>query len=264
TPSTVSTMPATSPPYAPAFMKSAPPTVPGMPSAYSRPANPRATASRASRPSWTAAPARTEAPPSRGSHSTRRNSRPSFTTSPRMPPSPMRMFEPPPSRTIRVSASAARRRTWPSSSSVSGIVRTSAGPPMRNDVWRASGSAGRALPPRRARSASRRAGATRSGILMDGGDRGPRAEETEELVARAVDIAGAQSEDEITRTDHVEQRLGDPIACADVADVEVTAPAECLVERVRRYAVAPLLAGSVDVGQDDRVRVVEGFEELRE
>src|SRR2546426_597178 len=38
-------------------MKSAPPTVPGMPSAYSRPARPRATAARARRPSCTAAPA---------------------------------------------------------------------------------------------------------------------------------------------------------------------------------------------------------------
>src|SRR6059058_2865003 len=38
-------------------MKSAPPTVPGMPSAYSRPARPRATVARARRPSCTAAPA---------------------------------------------------------------------------------------------------------------------------------------------------------------------------------------------------------------
>jgi hypothetical protein len=51
---------------------------------------------------------------------------------------------------------------------------------------------------------------------------------------------------------------------ADPAHVEVTAPLERVVDGFRRHAVQALLAGGVDVGQDDRVRVVERLEELRE
>src|SRR5207245_1978314 len=78
-------------------MNSAPPTVPGMPSACSRPASPLLAAVRARRPRFAPAPARTSAPPSPSCQSTRANPRPSFTTTPRTPPSPTSTFEPPPS-----------------------------------------------------------------------------------------------------------------------------------------------------------------------
>src|SRR5438093_13065891 len=104
----------------------------------------------------------------------------------------------------------------------------SAGPPTRYEVWRASGAAGRVLPPSRARSASSRSGGSESGMLVDGGHRGAGPEEREQFVAGAMDVARPESEHEVAGTDDLEQRFRHALARRDVAHVQVPAPAERL------------------------------------
>src|SRR5581483_8890610 len=86
TPAIASTTCEISPPNAPAFMRSPPPTVPGIPSANSRPAKPRAIASTTTR-----------APPALSSQRVLENDRPSLTVKPGIPASATTRFVPPPS-----------------------------------------------------------------------------------------------------------------------------------------------------------------------
>src|SRR5262245_51490566 len=245
-------------------MNNAPPTVPGIPSANSRPQSPRATAARARRPSWTAAPAHTAAPSSRTSQSICAKPRPSFTTTPDMPPSPTSMFEPPPSNVTRAPCSRAVRSTRASSSALSGTTSRSAGPPMRNEVWRARGSCARARRP----SALRRLATSTVGrsaftsVEMQHLGAGP--EKRQELVARAVDVARPEGEHEVPRADDAEQRLGQALAGRHVAHVEVATPLERLVESLGRDALDVRLARRVDVREQEDVRVVERFQKLAE
>src|SRR5438067_4577340 len=247
-------------------MKRAPPTVPGMPSACSRPARPRVAAARARRPRFAAAPARTCAPPSPSCQSTRANPRPSFTTTPRTPPSPTSTLEPPPRSVTRAAERATARTTKASSSTVSGTTRSSAGPPMRNDVCRASGSPGHARTPRRPEIVSTSgAGSSITSIaLLDQAERQPRLEEGEQLVGRAVDVARPEGQHQIPATDGPEQGLRHLLARRHPAHVEMPAPLERMKELLARGALEPLLTGRVDVGQHEDVDLVERLQEFVE
>src|SRR5579875_3707360 len=239
-----------------------------MPSAYSSPASPRASAARASRPSCTAAPARATTTSPSASQATRRKTPVSFTTTPGMPP--------PPSTVSGSACAVAVRTTSASSAAVPTCTSRSAGPPMRNEVWRASGSARRARAPSAATSArSPSAGAQRGRSAswactrmasgsVDARERRAAAQQREELVGRAGDVARPEREHEVARVHHLEQRLGERRAGRDEADVEVAAAPQRLIERLARHALDPVFARGVDLGEQQHVRVVEGVEELGE
>src|SRR5262249_20502327 len=248
-------------------MKRAPPTVPGMPSAYSSPESPRATAARARRPNRTAAPALTSQPPA-----------------PRTPPPP------PPRR--------GARRPPPASPRSPGPLR----PPPAGSSRRRGGSRARRAPsrraaPRPARRANREGRAGRParrcggkcaaraarppGSVHRAGTRGPSralpgspwsvdgdgrsgAQQLQELVRTAVDVARAEREHEIAGSGDGAQRIGDAVTGGDVAHVEVTATTESLEERLSRHGVDAGLAGGVDVGEEQDVGVVERLQEIAE
>src|SRR5688572_12296732 len=241
-------------------MKSAPPTVPGMPSANSSPESPRDTAARASLPMCAAAPAVTPLVV----QATRRNPAPSLTTTPRMPPSPTRRFDPAPTTVTGSRCAAAARTTAASSSADAGCASTSAGPPIRNDVWRASGSRHRTRVPSVVTSASYVAAASspivRRSVQLAG--RSPAPQEGEQFVGGAMDVAGAERHHEIALLHDVEQGLGQRNPLGNVADVQVPPLLERLVEGVAGDALQAILAGSVDVRQQHHRGVVEGREEL--
>jgi hypothetical protein len=126
---------ATSPPWAPAFIRTAPPTVPGIAHANSNPPRPAARArwrqtARAAPPP----PRRTPSPVSARARSPR-----SRTTRPSKPWSATSRFEPRPTTPIASPVPAARARTSTSSSTVSGSANQRAGPPVPRVVKRASG-----------------------------------------------------------------------------------------------------------------------------
>ena len=83
-----------SPPWAPAFIRSAPPIAPGMPRKKASPSSAASAAARATLTSGTAAPARTRCP---ASSVTAAKPRPSLTTTPGTPPSRRMTLEPRPS-----------------------------------------------------------------------------------------------------------------------------------------------------------------------
>ena len=99
-------------PWPPAFMRTAPPTDPGTPTAHSRPMRPAATDRRARTGRLTAPPART-APPSDTSMLAKAS--PRVITSPRKPESATRRFDPLPSTSTATpladTASRARARS---------------------------------------------------------------------------------------------------------------------------------------------------------
>ena len=134
--STARTRGQVSPPNAPAFIVSAPPSVPGMPAKNSAGPSCRPMARRAMRAHGTPASAyRVVASISSSS------SRPVVSmTTPRMPPSRTSRLEPRPSQNSGVPVGSASRNASRSVRSV-GVKNTSAGPPTCHDVWRDIGSA---------------------------------------------------------------------------------------------------------------------------
>src|SRR5256714_142206 len=127
-------MPAQSPPYAPAFIHTPPPTVPGMAHANSKP--PRPAARARCRATAFAAP-----PPTRStspSTSTAASSPPSLRTSASTPSSAASMFEPSPTTATPRDRPCAQRRSSSTSRSDSGRAKARAGPPVPRVVNRES------------------------------------------------------------------------------------------------------------------------------
>src|SRR5204863_4404777 len=108
------------------------------------------------------------------------------------------------------------------------------------EVWRASDSPGRARTPSRDRIASTRAGGSTCVISMDRRNDGARTHERQELVRRAVDVARAEGQHDVARTDDLEQRVRDPLAGRHVADVEMPPPTKRLIEPLGRDPLEPL------------------------
>src|SRR5438067_2155903 len=106
-----------------------PPTAPGMPRKNARPPMPAACAACATLRSGTAAPARTRSP----SIATPANPRPSRTTTPGTPPARTMRLEPRPTAVTGMSAGNCSSK-YARSASSSGMDRTCAGPPTRNQV----------------------------------------------------------------------------------------------------------------------------------
>ena len=242
-------------------MKSAPPTVPGMPSANSRPAEP-ALDRRPGEPAelHRGSGARHRAVP-RSLHS-------SFAEAARRasPPrrarraSPTSTLEPPPSNITSRRGPRACAGCTPAPAVDVGTASTSAGPPMRNDVCRASGSSGRGARPELHTERARRTGAgTASIISVDLRDGHAGAHKAEQLVG-ALWMSPAPSV--MTRSPGWtmrEQLVGSLVARRARS-----------ARRGGRGAAAPgssasletpssrLLAGRVDVRQHEHVGVVEG------
>src|ERR1700722_4825968 len=121
-------------PLAPAFMRSAPPTVPGMPNKNSSPPIPADAAISATRLSSAAGAALTLSPPALASPKPRG---PSLITTPGMPPSRTIRLEPTPT-TYTASSPGKALKKYPRSSASAGVNSTCAGPPTRNQVNSAS------------------------------------------------------------------------------------------------------------------------------
>src|SRR5437867_7908133 len=130
-----------SPKRVPAFMTTAPASVPGMPAANSSPASLRWRACLRSRGIPTP-PCPYKSPPA--CPSTRPNLV-SRTTIPRMPPSRTKRLVPPMTKTGTFALRACTMRSRSASSS-SGSINASAGPPIRKDVYRRMGSWNRTIP----------------------------------------------------------------------------------------------------------------------
>ena len=128
---------ATSPPWPPAFMRTAPPTEPGTPTAHSRPVSPAAALRRASTGRLTAEPARTSVP----SISIVAHQGPRLTAMPGKPRSATSRFEPRPT-TSTGSPLASRSSPRPLATHRSTRPRRTARPRRRPDRW----SSARAAP----------------------------------------------------------------------------------------------------------------------
>ena len=189
-------------PYAPAFMRSAPPTVPGMPLRNSRPETPAPRPSRATDTSIAAAPARIRVPP----HRIAAKGRPRRIVTPGIPPSRTSRFEPTPITVTAMSAGSARRNSARSSRSA-GSNRISAGPPTRNHSSRASGTFSRSEPRTAGRRSSVRAGAAASTMarprVCRGRDRALVGKDGRQLPGQRVgpggDVAGTETDDHVAR-----------------------------------------------------------------
>jgi UDP-N-acetylenolpyruvoylglucosamine reductase len=120
----------------PAFMTSAPPTVPGTPTSGSAPPSPRSAHCLMSVGRYTPAFARMDEEP----NSTCSKTPFSRTTKPSRPRSPTRRLEPPPRKKTGRSFARAKRRRPDNCSSEAGSAYHSAGPPMPQVVCRDIGS----------------------------------------------------------------------------------------------------------------------------
>src|SRR3954464_5527252 len=130
-------------PYAPPFMRSAPPIAPGMPRKNASPAMPASCAAFATRKSGAAVPARTRLPSTLMSL----KPRPSRITTPGTPPSRTMRLEPRPMTVTGISRGRLASR-YARSLSSSGMNSACAGPPTRNQVSGASGSLASSRPRR--------------------------------------------------------------------------------------------------------------------
>src|SRR5262245_62734504 len=99
-------------------------------------------------------------------------------------------------------------------------------------------------------------------VDLGDGDAGP--EHGEELVRRTRDVARAKHEDEVAGAHELDERVGEPLAPGDPADVEMPPAPERLVERLTGDACHRRLAGGVDLGEQQQVGVVERAEEVVE
>src|SRR5262245_25824390 len=89
--------------------------------------------------------------------------------------------------------------------------------------------------------------ATDMSVDLGDGDAGP--EHGEERVRRTRDVAGAEHEDEIAGAHQLDERVGEPLAPCDPADVEMPPAPERLVERLTGDACHRRLAGGIGPGQ---------------
>src|SRR5262245_41141944 len=91
-----------------------------------------------------------------------------------------------------------------------------------------------------------------------------RGKSGEELARRGVDVAGSEGDDDVPGLDHGEQRVLHAALVGDVADAVMPVSVDGGRERLARGARDGFLAGRVDVGDEQDVRLVEAAREVLE
>src|SRR5499427_7698064 len=250
-------------------MRSAPPTAPGMPRKKASPAIAASCAVRLTFTSGAAVPARIRQP---SSTLTSPKPRPRRTTMPGTPPSRTIRFEPSPTTTTGISAGRWTRKSARSASS-SGMYRTCAGPPTRNQVSSASDW----FAIKRPRSAGMRAlsSATRSGKIMamlarrgswpgSSRHRPQRGELARQRIGPLGDVAGAETHDNVAG---LRQPLDHPRKVLRTVErnyLSVPVRAQTLHQGIAVGTRDRRLARRIDVRDDHGVGVVEAGRELLE
>src|SRR5262249_44230270 len=255
--------------WAPPFMRSAPPTAPGMPRKKASPAIVASCAARLTFTSGAAVPARIR---QSSSTLTSPKPRPRRMTTPGTPPSRTIRLEPSPMTTTGISAGRWARKSARSASS-SGMNRTCAGPPTRNQVSSASDWFAISRP----RSAGMRAlrSATRSGNIMatqarrasyrgSSRHRPQRGELARQRVGPLRDVAGAEAHDDVAGLRQPLDHARKVLRAVEGDDLSVPVRAQALHQRIAIGARDRRLARGVNMRDDHGVGVVEAGRELLE
>src|SRR5215208_7067989 len=256
-------------------MRNAPPMAPGMPRKNARPAMLASCAARDTFTSGTAVPART-----RWSSSIlmSENPRPRRITTPGTPPSRTIRFEPSPITVTGMSLGSAPRK-YARSSSSSGMNKTCAGPPTRNQVSGASGSFGSSRP--RSLDSFCLRSKTMSGKLMrqtchivraglfaainpHSSHLVQRRQLTWQRISPLRDVAGAEEHDNVAGKSHPADKACKLLRPVERDDLPMAARAQALHQRVAIGARDRRLARRIDLRDDHRVGVIEAGGEFLE
>src|SRR5947209_7896818 len=250
-------------------MRSAPPIAPGIPRKNASPASPASCAARPTLTSGTAAPARMRPP---ASTLTSPKPRPRRMTTPGTPPSRTIRFEPSPMTTTGIAAGRWARKSARSASS-SGMNRTCAGPPTRNQVSSASDW----FAIKRPRSVGMRplSSATRSGDIMatraqraywprSSRHRPQRGELARQRIGPLGDVAGAETHDDVAGLRQPLDHARKVLRAVERNDLPVPVRAQTLHQGIAVGTGDRRFAGRIDVRDDYGVGVVEAGRELLE
>src|SRR6266566_2719244 len=232
----------------PAFIATAPPTVAGTPTRHSMPPRLSAAASRIRAERLTPAPATASSP----LNSARPRQPSSLSTTPRTPRSLTSRLLPPPMTSIESCSRSAKDSAKRMSSTSWGTMKMSAGPPIRKEVWKLSGSLNRTSPrisPSMRLSPFRRVGTV--------------AEPLEQFPAQLAHVAGPESEHEITCSGGFAQVVDDgrPVA-AQIEHLPVPVGRDAVGQVAGVHAGNRRLARGVDVHDDEDVGLVERGQEI--
>src|SRR6516164_9965688 len=250
-------------------MRSAPPTAPGMPRKKASPAIAASCAPRLTFTSGAAVPARIREP---SSTFTSPKPRPRRMTTPGTPPSRTIRLEPSPMTTTGISAGRwARKSARPASSS--GMNRTCAGPPTRNQVSSASDWFAISRP----RSADMRAlrSAMRSGKIMamqarraswpgSSRHRPQCGELARQRIGPLGDVAGAETHDDVVGLRQPLDHARKVLRAIEGNDLSVPVRAQTLHQGIAVGTGDRRLARRIDVRDDHGVGVIEAGRELLE
>src|SRR5574342_1057028 len=239
------------PSWVPAFMASAPPTVAGIPTRHSIPPRPIAAASRIIVDSPAPQPMVTSSP-----WNSMRPRQPSIlSTMPRKPRSRTSVLCPLPRRAMGSFSLSANISVFRTSSTSCGMMKMSAGPPQRSDVWNASGSLKRTSP--------RISPSMPVSFSARGRGRGlARGQALTHLVRDRADVAGPEGQDQVTGPNGAEERLHHLGPVAHVSNIAAAARPDPLSQAPGMDPGDRRFARRIDVGHDQHVGVVEGRQEL--
>src|SRR6185295_5987918 len=132
------------------------------------------------------------------------------------------------------------------------MMKMSAGPPQRSDVWNASGSLKRTSPrisPSMPVSFSARGTVAQRGLA--------RGQALTHLVRDRTDVAGSEGQDQVARPDGAEESLHDLGPLTQVSDIPAAPPLDPLGQLPGMDPGDRRLARRIDVGDDQDVGVVE-------
>src|SRR5215470_8751916 len=239
------------PSWVPAFVARAPPTVDGMPTRHSMPPRPMAAASRiiverpAPQPMVTSSP-----------WNSMRPRHPSIlSTIPRKPLSRTSVLCPLPRRATGSFSLSANISVFRTSSTSCGMMKMSAGPPQRSDVWNASGSLKRTSP--------RISPSMQVSFSAQGAVRGRACgQPLPQLVRHRPDVAGPEGQDQVAGPNGVEDSLHHLAPVTHVSDVAAGPSSDPLGQAPGMDPGDRRLARRIDVGHEQHVGVVERRQKL--
>src|ERR1700692_4618970 len=237
-------------PYAPAFIRSAPPTVPGTPMSPSMPPRTFLAQKVTVRPRSAAASTCAKVP----SITTSGSGLASWSTTQGNSPSPTSKFEPPPRNRwgMPLASSKLSKSGMPSCFL---MRRRSVVPPIPSEVRSES------VEPLRNSTPSSGKAAAILGLSMRMGRGVLRSEQNHKLVAGAADVARADGEDGVAGASLAQQVLDALVHRRKVEDVLMPGFTNGAGEGFARHSGDSLFAGGVDVGQDDNVGEIKGAAE---